>query len=65
MTSDDFLTNLFDIPKLNKFYKKHQKKCGNFTEYNITRRSSGIGAYVKVQCNDCLEDEDVSDYNHW
>ena len=35
------------------------------SEFNFIIRGTGIGLYCEIQCQDCLESADVSDYEHW
>jgi hypothetical protein len=60
-----FLDNLFDKEAVDKFYKKHSEKCGNYTDYDFICYGTGIGIRVMMKCEDCLAAKDVSDYEHW
>jgi len=57
--------SFFNKEEVDKFLKKHMKKCGNTSEFNFIIRGTGIGIYCEIQCQDCLGSADASDYEHW
>lgn len=65
MVRDGFFTNLFDNKKADEFFLAHQMQCDNYTDYTITIRSSGIGSVCHMQCVNCGEWCDISDYENW
>jgi len=60
-----FLDDLFYVKKLDEFYYTHQTKCGNYSQYNIKTRTTGIGVSVSIKCKSCGAVCDVSNYKAW
>jgi hypothetical protein len=60
-----------ELDKVNEFKKKHRESCAykhNLTlgEYwSYTFLPTGIGTCVKVICNLCGAEEDVTDVDSW
>lgn len=49
------------------FEDKHREKgCGKFNEgFSISFVGTGIGMIYKVKCNNCGEEEDITDLESW
>ena len=65
MTKNEFLKNLLDEEKLNKFVKNHQEKCENYSDYSIKCIGTGIGIKSTIRCDKCNECVDITNYNAW
>ena len=49
------------------FENKHREKgCGKFNEgFSISFAGTGVGMIYKVKCNNCGEEEDITDLESW
>lgn len=49
------------------FEDKHREKgCGKFNEgFSISFVGTGVGMIYKVKCNNCGEEEDITDLENW
>ncbi len=65
MTTNNFFENLLDDIKVNTFYKLHQDKCGNHSNYSIKCIGTGIGIKSTMRCDKCGNVVDITNYNHW
>jgi hypothetical protein len=62
-----FETSELEQERIDKWIKKHKKKCyrsdaGRFVTYSFTPRA--IGTIVKVKCS-CGKEKDVTDVDNW
>lgn len=47
-------------------HKHYEKGCGNFHKgFSISFIGTGIGITYKVKCNNCGEEEDITDLESW
>ena len=47
-------------------HKHYEKGCGNFHKgFSISFVGTGIGMAYKVKCNNCDEEEDITDLESW
>lgn len=61
-----FELSIIEKEKLNKWIKKHHKKCINLKEGHLTYMFTpmGIGNVIEVQCS-CGDSIDVTDSSNW
>jgi len=50
----------------NAWYEEHRKRCsGGFDDISVRLTGTGIGTRVRVTCNHCSEEQDITDYASW
>jgi len=62
-----FLFNEVESNNFKAFEHKHcEKGCGKFNEgFSISFVGTGVGMIYKVKCNNCGEEEDITDLESW
>ena len=48
-----------------KFQKEHYEKCKSRLGTSYILTGTGIGTNIKIRCNKCKTEEDISDYGRW
>ena len=47
-------------------HKHHEKGCSKYNEgFSISFIGTGVGTVYKVKCNNCSEEEDITDLESW
>lgn len=63
----EYSLSTVEIKNLVKWWNKHHKKCDNDNPNNVVLSfaHTGIGIGVNVRCNNCNEENDITDYDIW